>query len=74
MGGGYHPSPELIASWPKPNYIDPQTRGNELLIVVIVFLTLTVLIVSLRLWTRLCLQHNAGPDDLLITLSLVGNR
>jgi hypothetical protein len=73
MGGGYHPPPEVIESWPKPNYINPESKGNGLLIVALVFTVLSVLVVSLRLWTRLWLQRRPGMDDLLIGLAMVRN-
>lgn len=72
MPGGFHPPAEVVASWPPPNYINPETKGKELLIVVIFFCILAILVVSLRLWTRLCVQGHAGLDDVLITLAMVG--
>jgi hypothetical protein len=74
MAGGLHPPLDVISSWPKPNYINPATKGRELLVVAIIFCVLAILVVSLRLWTRLCLQGHAGLDDLLITLAMVRNR
>ena len=71
MPGGFHPPPDVMASWPEPNYIDPETKGKELLVVAIIFCVLALLVVSLRLWTRLCLQGEAGLDDVLITLAMV---
>ncbi|KAK4238313.1 hypothetical protein C8A03DRAFT_43912 [Achaetomium macrosporum] len=47
------PPPEVIASWPTPNYIDPQTRGPALIIVESIFLAFSLACVGLRLYVRL---------------------
>ena len=66
------PPPEVIASWPKPNYSDSVTRGNDLSIINIVFGILCTLAVFIRLHVRLVMSRTAGADDILIVLSLAG--
>jgi hypothetical protein len=65
------PPPAVIASWPPPNYIDPETRGPSLLIVNSVFLALSLAALAGRLWARLVILRAPGLDDLLITVAIV---
>lgn len=65
------PPPEVIASWPQPNYIDPVTRGPALVIVNFILLGLSVIAVGARLWSRLIILRSPGLDDLLITIAIV---
>jgi hypothetical protein len=65
------PPAEVIASWPTPNYIDPVTRGPDLLIVSIVFTSLAFVLTSLRIYTRLWITGSFGVDDLLGVVALV---
>ncbi|KAF7719585.1 Uncharacterized protein PECH_005492 [Penicillium ucsense] len=64
------PPPEIMAAWPTPNYIDPVTRGHGVLYVNIVFTSLALLVVALRLYTRLRITCSAGVDDILIVIGL----
>jgi len=65
------PPPEVVASWPPPNYIDPETRGPSLLIVNFIFLALSLASLAARLWARLVILRAPGLDDLLITIAIV---
>jgi hypothetical protein len=65
------PPAEVLLAWPNPNYTDPVTRGNLLVIVNIVLFSLAVLLVAARLYTRLCVKLWAGLDDVFICLALV---
>ena len=66
------PVPEsVILSWPKPNYIDPIRRGPALVIVNSLLLPVAMVIVGLRLYTRLIICRSAGLDDLFIALAVV---
>ena len=47
-------------------------RGPQVVLISIVFTALAALFVFLRLWTRLGIVRNTGPDDWIITGSLVG--
>ena len=66
-----NPPPEVIASWPAPNYVDPETRGQSLLIVNIILLTLCFVVLGGRLWARFMILRAPGLDDLLITIAMV---
>ncbi|PVI02321.1 hypothetical protein DM02DRAFT_488688, partial [Periconia macrospinosa] len=63
--------PEVILSWPNPNYIDPETRGNSSIIINLVFISLAVITVLLRLYTRIFIKRWFGNDDFLIVLALI---
>lgn len=79
------PPPEVKATWPKPNYVNPETRGPALLIVELTILPLALIILILRLYVRTMLLKNSGWDDwlmvgaavrsfLLFSLSLSGQK
>jgi hypothetical protein len=61
----------VLLSWPKPNYIDPVRRGPALVIVNSLLLPVALIVVGLRLYTRLIVCRSAGPDDLFIALAVV---
>lgn len=65
------PPESITASWPTPNYIDPPTRGHGVLIVNIICISLTFLVVCLRLYTRLRITCSVGIDDLCIVIGLI---
>ena len=71
MAGGTHPPPEVIASWPTPNYVDPTTKGYGLVILCSVLGFFSIATVSLRLWTRASITKNFGADDWVILLAMV---
>lgn len=64
------PPIEVLLSWPKPNYVDPATRGPASLIVEIVFLLLAITAVSLRFYCRISIKRWCGLDDRMIALAL----
>jgi hypothetical protein len=63
--------PSVIASWPKPNYVDPETEGPALMIVGIVSSAIAILLVLARMYSRYFITRAPGIDDLLIIISLV---
>ncbi|CAE7207985.1 hypothetical protein PTTW11_09771 [Pyrenophora teres f. teres] len=65
------PPLDVILSWPTPNYVDPQTRGPALVIVNSIFITLAILTVCARLYTRLIIKRWFGIDDVFILLALL---
>jgi hypothetical protein len=71
MAGGIHPPVDVILSWPTPNYVNPHTRGWELVIICIVLYALALFAVIARLWARFMIQRNAGADDALILAAMV---
>ncbi|KAF2132138.1 hypothetical protein P153DRAFT_383028 [Dothidotthia symphoricarpi CBS 119687] len=60
----------VILTWPNPNYVNPETRGDALLIVNSIFISLTIIVVALRLYTRLVIKRWLGIDDVFILLAL----
>jgi hypothetical protein len=57
--------------WPAPNYENPTTRGDALLIINIVFIILVTLSIAIRLYSRLRINRQAGMDDIMIVLAYV---
>jgi hypothetical protein len=70
MPGGLHPPIDVIETW-KFNYVDPETGGFYIVILVGVLLGLSYLAVFMRLVARLYLQKNFGIDDGLIVFNMV---
>ena len=66
-----HPTAEVIASWPAPNYVNPVTRGWALTVVNILFIILVFLVAGARFYTRLRITRSWGLDDWMIAISLV---
>jgi hypothetical protein len=69
--GGVNPSPEILLSWPLPNYVNPEERGWEAPIVLLLFMGITFLIFIARVWARLVISKNAGLDDILISFAML---
>ena len=55
----------------KPNYIDPETRGDGLFIGIIILTTAATIAVAVRLWVRGKIIRKVWVDDYLIVASLV---
>ncbi|KAF1914747.1 hypothetical protein BDU57DRAFT_453234 [Ampelomyces quisqualis] len=69
--GGLHPPPDILQSWPLPNFKNPDERGWEAPTVLIIVMGLTFLIYIARMWARLALTKNAGLDDILMSLAML---
>lgn len=68
---GYNlPPTDVLISW-KPNYIDPVTKGNGVMIMEIVLSAICFIVVGLRVWGRMCLTKSFGLDDAVIIFNLV---
>jgi len=63
---------DVLSSWPKPNYIDPETRGNSVIIITVFLLVTSLIVVVARLYTRAVIKKSFGFDDTFIALSMVG--
>jgi hypothetical protein len=70
-GGGVHPPPEVLLSWPNPNYVNPEERGWEAPIVMIVMLAITTIIYIARIWARFKVAKNLGLDDILMSIAML---
>lgn len=62
---------DVLLSWPAPNYKNPQTQCQSLVITNIVFMSLTTLVVSLRYYSRLRNHKWLGFDDIYIGIALI---
>lgn len=60
-----HPPPSVIATWPKPNYVDPESRGQGLFVLTIVLTSLGLIIIISRTYSRLAITRAFGSDDAL---------
>jgi hypothetical protein len=59
-------------SWPAVNYVNPEIRSHgALLAITVVFTTVMVLIISMRLYVRLFVLRTPGWDDLFILIAAV---
>ena len=65
------PPPDVVASWPSPNYVNPEYQGPQLAIVGIVLLVLSTAVLCLRLWVRVRMKKTAGWDDWLMVVAMV---
>ena len=61
----------VLLSWPAPNYTDPHVHGHALLIVNLIFISLVVIAVVGRLYSRIIVKRWYGKDDAMIVLALV---
>jgi hypothetical protein len=65
--------PEVVATWPAPNYVNPKTYGPAPYIINSIVFSLAVIAVATRLYIRLFRRKWLGLDDGLILLALVSN-
>ncbi|KAI9707137.1 MAG: hypothetical protein M1836_000097 [Candelina mexicana] len=64
-----HPHPAEVASWPKAS-AHPAHRGPALVVVNAIFISLVLITVALRYYTRIRITGSFGTDDVVIGLSL----
>ncbi|KAG8632127.1 hypothetical protein KVT40_001267 [Elsinoe batatas] len=62
--------PKVVASWPPPNLVDPEIRGPSYVVSSSIFFSLSVIVVSTRLWYRHT-KKQLWWDDLLAVLALI---
>lgn len=66
------PPASVLASWPAANYVNPtHVRGPELIIIAGIFFPLAVLMVILRVFTRIRISKAFGIDDVFLLAALV---
>jgi hypothetical protein len=63
----------ILTSFPKPNYVDPVSRGQVTSVVSGVMMSFTTLFVLTRLYQRIFVRRWFGPDDLCIIMGYVSN-
>jgi hypothetical protein len=61
----------VLAAFPPPNYDHPHTRGHALIVTNGVLIAISVLVVSIRFYTRIAIKRSFGSDDTFIGLALV---
>ncbi|PMD42804.1 hypothetical protein L207DRAFT_425298 [Hyaloscypha variabilis F] len=64
-------SVQTLESWPAPNYVDPQTRGNSVIVINSILYGLVLGVVGLRIFTRTCISRSFGYDDAFILLAML---
>ena len=67
------PPASVIATWPTPNYKNPATRGNGVTIINAILISLSVILVALRLYVRIAIIKWFGLDDFFLILALVSS-
>lgn len=66
------PGPEVTATWPAPNYDNPESRGPALIIVEAISMSLVLICISLRVYVKKAiLRRRPEWDDWLMVLSVV---
>jgi hypothetical protein len=63
------PPADVLAAWPRPNYINPVTRGPAILIIELTILPLALLCVASRLWIRIRWLRKSWWDDWLMLVA-----
>ncbi|OJD11037.1 hypothetical protein ACJ73_09626 [Blastomyces percursus] len=67
----FYVPPEIRATWPAPNYENPETRGPGLIIIVLLFHIIGTIMVALRCYTRTRITFSFGVDDVWILLTMI---
>lgn len=66
-----NPPLEVVATWPKPNHVNPEHRGPALLIVEISIMSVAILTLMARLYVRIFKVNKHGLDDWLMLAAMV---
>lgn len=67
----FPPPPEVLATWPEPNYINPESRGPALLIIELITLIIALIALIIRLYVKFILLRKPGWDDHLMITAAV---
>lgn len=68
------PPPAVLASWPKPNYVNPITTGPGIIIMHAILFPTALAVVCMRVFARVHISRTFGLDDALIVAALVQNQ
>ncbi|KIW04363.1 uncharacterized protein PV09_04647 [Verruconis gallopava] len=63
----------IISHWPPGNFVDPKTRGDALYVVTGVFLSISTISLSARMYSRIWIRRYFGPDDGLILFAWIAS-
>ncbi|KAJ6263710.1 hypothetical protein Dda_2280 [Drechslerella dactyloides] len=61
----------ILSTWPEPNYVDPDRKGNFMAPLTIVMMVLCGIVVTLRLYVRSFILKSFKADDWLIILATI---
>ena len=64
-------TPEQMASWPEPNYTNPETRGPIVTGLTAPTLALAIIFTAARFYGRGILRHVLGIDDWIMGAAMV---
>ena len=66
----------FLASWPAPNYIDPETNPATpaLYVITAIFLVLSSGALCCRMYSRIVIRNWFGWDDLFVIVAFVRRR
>lgn len=65
------PPLSVLITWPEPNYSNPITRGDGLMIIELTLLPLAVAVVFLRMYIRISWLRKSWWDDYLMIAAMV---
>ncbi|KAJ5481161.1 hypothetical protein N7539_007055 [Penicillium diatomitis] len=65
------PPKAIMATWPKPNYVNSESRGHGVAYVNAIFTFLALVVVMLRMYARAWITYSVGVDDWLIFAALI---
>ncbi|KAK7627773.1 hypothetical protein BKA81DRAFT_303147, partial [Phyllosticta paracitricarpa] len=60
-----------IVKWPKPNYTNPSTRGDGIVVVNAVLAAISLTMLALRIYSRVFLKRWFGSDDVYMIMAFV---
>ncbi len=63
--------PEVVAAWPKPNYVDPEEQGPDLIVAGMFTLVVALAALGLRLYVRLGVMRKMAMDDWVMVVATV---
>ena len=65
---------DIILTWPKPNYEDPETHNKGFLAGSVILAAVASLTVALRLWARYVIARKLAIEDYFLLFALVSFR
>ncbi|KAE8358075.1 hypothetical protein BDV27DRAFT_163926 [Aspergillus caelatus] len=60
-----------MANWPEPNYVNPPTRGQGIIITNVIFGVLALITTALRLYSRVKITSTFGIDDVCFLFAVL---
>jgi hypothetical protein len=65
------PPLSVLVTFPPANYVNPELRGSELIVLVAIAIPLLLIVVGLRIYSRARISRNFGADDVCVILAMV---